>query len=313
MGFFSSKKDVQPPVWAADLQETQQRLFTFLDNLEAKMQELCEAALPQLKELFCNDPDIYHREFYRVRSGVSGQLEQIQKKARDVREEKVEGLYQDLKDEGISVTDPHYNLLRDFRIACSERFEAFDRRCHDWRRQVAATDYEDLEQRYQQVLQEYESSKDKFQCKQCGAPISINELFFIDVLLPCSSCHTQNTFSPGTQAKNVLNFAQDLAEQRTAGLHQDFEAAQQRERELYMLAHENRERLSDDARQKKERAALRAAYEAEHRTVVANIPALYEKYIRAFYGEWIKITPFQKEHLLQRMENALADPRFSGG
>ena len=315
MGFFSSKKEDKLPEWYAQVKENQERFFVFLDKMENKMMELCEASIPELTELYKNDPDIFHREYGRLKAGVLGQLEQIREKVDDVHEEKILDLYSEINHSGVRATHPHYGLLNDFRNQCGDRYrQQFEVKLEEWTDKINETSAEDLEIKYQNVLKEYDAIKGKFTCKQCGSPITIEKIFLIETFVNCPSCNTQNTFSPSTQAQMLQHFAQDLARQRTASLYQAIRNAEQKERDLYQKMHELKLKITfeKDKKLAAQYQQQRDVFEKERQEAIDSLPVLNEQYTRAKYAEWIKIVPDFKEHLLTRMENDLgaASPRW---
>lgn len=310
-GFSRNQKKEQEeaktvPAWHAALHESQERWFVFLEKLELKMAELCAASIPELKELLQADEDIYKRTFHRVLSGVNGQLENIRQKARDTYEEKIADVYAALSAE-VSVLNPHHDLLHNFRNACSDRHQEFEEKHTHWRDQLDKTQKRDLELDYAQVLADFEAIKNKFNCKQCGGNIAIEKLFFMTVYLPCPHCQTQNTFEPGTQARNLQHFARGLAEQRTAHLYAQYEAAQQRERDLYHERHtlSLRQIHEGDRKVLADIQAQLDALENQRQEAIRNAPELYKTYLRAMYDEWNKITPDLQEHNEKMYANQL--------
>lgn len=176
-GLFKNKSEEPLPDWYAPLQESQERWFVFLDKLETKLEELCTAAIPELKELLETDDDIYKRTFHRVYAGIQGQLDHIREKARDTYEEKIVSEYDNLNDR-VSVLSPHHELLTDFRTTCSDRYNVqFENQYDYWRNQIEKTQERDLELEYQKIVTEFESIKNKFSCKQCGGNITIEKIF----------------------------------------------------------------------------------------------------------------------------------------
>lgn len=295
------------PEWFASLEESKERLFLFLDKLESKMEELCTAAIPELKELLANDEDMYKRTFHRVYAGVNGQLSNIRQKASDVYDEKIIDLYETINAE-VSVLNPHHNILSDFRTDCSERYHRkFEEKYQYWLNQLEKTQERDLEIEYQKILTEYNTIKNGFNCKQCGGSITIEKIFFIETYIPCSHCQTQNTFEPSTQARNLQNFARNLAEQRTAHLYEAYQTENNKEREFYHQKHE----LNLSTIHEKDKKTLSGIQEKmndlenQRQESIKNAPKLYHIYLRAMYDEWNKITPDLKEHHEKLYENQL--------
>ncbi|HEU0124690.1 MAG TPA: hypothetical protein VFQ56_00155, partial [Flavobacterium sp.] len=92
-GLFNKNTEENTPEWYAELQESKERWFAFLEKLEAKMEELAMAAIPELKQILKEDDDLYKRTFHNVYSGINGQLNNIRTKARETYEEKIINLY----------------------------------------------------------------------------------------------------------------------------------------------------------------------------------------------------------------------------
>lgn len=296
---FNKQKDEETeiPEWNAELQQSKERWFTFSEKLEAKMEELATAAIPELKQLLEEDEDLYKRTFHRVLAGVNGQLNNIREKARDTYEQKINSLYYDLKSQ-VSVLSKHHGLLSDFRSICSNRHNEFERKFEYWSNQIEKTQERDLEIEYQKILSEFEAIKDKFSCRQCGGNITIDKIFLIETYIPCPYCKSQNTFAPSTQARMLQNIAQGLAEQRTVHLYEAFQTENNKERELYHQRHE----LSLSKIHEKDGKILNEIntkmdqLENDRQHVIDNAPKLYQVYVRAMYDEWNKITPDLKEH-----------------
>jgi RNA polymerase-binding transcription factor DksA len=309
-GLFKDKEEEQAPEWLPLIKENQERFFVFIDKLEDKMKELCEAAIPELKTTFETDEDLYKRAYGRLLSGIKGQLENIRKKVYDVYDEKVIDVMQDLKS-SVSISSPYHDQLYDFRNACSDKNNAFDEKYRTWLDALNETAEQDLEIKYQEILTEFEAIKNKFACKQCGSNITIEKIFFISTYLTCPSCQTQNTFEPSTQAKGLESLGRSLAEQRTAHLLQAYEAEKAMERTLYHERHTlSLSRINEDDKKEVERLNQKMTeLESQRQAAIKNAPGLYEIYLRAMFDEWNKIVPdlaVENEKFYDRM---LADHR----
>ncbi|CAD0004141.1 hypothetical protein [Flavobacterium chungangense] len=307
-GLFNKQNNEETaiPEWNAELQESQQRWFAFLEKLEVKMEELATAAIPELKQLLEEDEDLYKRTFHRVYAGVRGQLNNIREKARDTYEEKINCIYYDLNSQ-VSVLSKNHDLLSDFRTACSDRHNEFERKFEHWSDQIEKTQERDLEIEYQKILNEFETIKDKFSCKQCGGNITIDKIFLIETYISCPYCQSQNTFAPSTQARMLQNIARGLAEQRTVHLYEAFETENNKERELYHQRHElSLSKIHQtDSRVLNEINTKMDQLEIDRQNVIQNAPKLYQVYLRAMYDEWNKITPDLKEHNEKMYQNQL--------
>ncbi len=288
--FFRKGTGKQPenttePEWIKTLGETQQRLFTFLDKLEAKMEELTNASIPELRSMKQED----ERNFGYLLNGILGQLESVRKKARITYEEKVEGLYDQLRD-SIDVLDPCYRRLSDFRTECADRYNnVFDEKYEQYRHQIQSTAENDYEAIYQSILDEHERIKDRFKCLQCGCVIPLTKIYFITTHITCPSCQTKNTFHPSTLASRLEEVGRGLAEQRTRHLLEEYHREQERERALYHQGHQLKLNSIHDQSQ-----ALQQQIndiEEQRKKSEARAPQLYREYQRAMFDEWKKLVP----------------------
>lgn len=294
---FNKNNDGVNPARLAELEETRKRWFAFLEKLEQKMEELCTAAIPELKALMADDGDMYKREFHKVYAGIQGQLNHIRSKAYDTYDEKVMEVYDRFDDE-ISIMDKEYTVLSEFRNACSDRYHRdFEKRCEYWDEQLKTTQQVDYEIEYRQILDEYEAIKNKFSCQQCASPIFIDKIYFTTTYLKCPACQTQNTFEPSTLAKGLEGLGRSLAEQRTAHLLQAHYDEKELERKLYHENHELELSLMGEKDKKMIEQKTRQMEENEKRRQqsIKDAPVLYQKYLRAMFDEWNGIVPDLKE------------------
>lgn len=251
-GLFGKK--YENPALIAEMSTRQERWFVFLDKLEARMQEMTAAAVPELQKVFREDPDPYKRAHHNMVQGLIGQVNQMRNKANDVKDDNIISFVYQAESmiPSITTTAGHaYHMkLHTFRMACLNRHFIFEEKINEAITLLQnAAGEQDLEGAYQQELAAFEKIRDKFSCKQCGGNITIPKMFFIDTYITCPFCQSQNTFSPSTGARMVLHQARSLAEQRTAHLLRNYEATTPKD------------------------------------------PALYRRYLRAMFDEWNKIVP----------------------
>jgi hypothetical protein len=240
--------------WREELRELETRWFSFLEKLEAKMEELCSAALPELRALR-RDPG--GQQVYRkMLSGVQGQLENIRNKANETHAEKVTDTWYRFREE-VKMASPFFDTGYAFRQNCDKRYDEFEDTWLGWHELLQGTRKENLEEEYRRILENFNGLKGKLACTQCGAPSPLAQTYFISVHLACPACGTQNTFDPGSEARELPFIARDLAEKRAAPLYE----------------------------------AYKAAYQNGGRT-----PELYRNYLRARYDELNRLMPDLKAH-----------------
>ncbi len=288
---FGKKKEEEAPEWIAEIQETQERFFAFIDKLEAKLIELCDAAIPELEDVFKTDEDPYKRTHGNLLSGIAGQIQNIRQKAHDTYEVKVTDLFRSIKDD-VNITDPNHDKLYDFRTACSDKHNNFDDVISFWRERINQTGNVDYEIEYQAIVNDFEKIKNQFNCSQCGANIPITKIYFTISYIKCSSCSTQNTFEPSTKARGLEQVARSLAEQRTYHLLEDYHSENTKEREIYHEAHQLKLGRHDlDKNQKQQIENQLVELENKRQEAIKNAPILYQKYLRAMFDEWNKLIP----------------------
>lgn len=293
--------------WGNELSELKTRWFSFLEKLESRMDEFTNEALPELKQVFETDEDLLKREFSRFSSSIEGQLNTIREKASDMLDNKITDSYS-YWDQQINFDSSYHNELMMFRNICIERHEAFEDQFNAHVESIKNIGRkENLEEKYQDILNQYEEINDTFKCTQCGSPIIIEKIFFISTYIDCPSCMSKNTFEPSTQAKSLQHFSHDLAHQRCKELLEKYEEAEEREREIYYEKHEIEISLIHETsrRTKKEKEATLAALENERQKTIKHIPQLYNTYLRRKYEELDKIMPDMKEHHQKRLSNEL--------
>lgn len=223
-GFFERKYD--NPALATEIRQTQERWFAFLEKLETRMDEMCTAAVPELKAVFEADTDPYKRAHGRMLAGLLGQLHQVRDKANEVREQQIFGL--------AAGGDLRYDILHAFREACFDRHRQFEERITHYTTLLKeAAGEQDLEAFYNEQLAAFERISNTFRCKQCSGNIAIPRMFFIATYITCGYCQTQNTFLPSGGAQLVLHQARSLAEQRTAHLLKAYENSHPKDPALY--------------------------------------------------------------------------------
>jgi hypothetical protein len=208
--------------WQEKLRELETRWFSFLEKLEERMEELCSAALPELRALRRAADDAGKQVYRKVLSGVAGQLQNIHDRAYDTHDEKVIDVWYRFK-EDFKAPDSFISTGYAFRQKCTKRYEEFEETLRGWDALLHETGREDPEEEYQHILETFEANKAAFTCKQCGAPIPITQAFFISVNLACPACATQNTFDPGSEARELPFVARDLAEKRAVPFYDAYQ------------------------------------------------------------------------------------------
>lgn len=291
-GFSDNKNNPELQALQNEMDDTQNRFFAFVEKLELRMKEFGDASIPELSSLNDTDTDGFKQGYHRMKSAVLGQLNSINQKAKDVLEEKV-SYFQNIA----------YHQKRDaffeFRSQCNQRLEKLEQLHRHYQNEIEATDQEDFEIAYQKILDEFEDIKHKFKCVQCSSPIAIDQMYFTTTYITCTSCQTQNTYEPSTQAKGLEHLGRSLAEQRTAHLLKAYTEIAPKDQELYLQKHQLECSLFNERDQKiiAEKTAKIEELGKQRQDLETNRPILYQTYLRAMFDEWNKINPaMQQEH-----------------
>ncbi len=291
-GFSDNKNNPELQALQNEMDDTQNRFFAFVEKLELRMKEFGDASIPELSSLNDIDTDGFKQGYHRMKSAVLGQLNSINQKAKDVLEEKV-SYFQNIA----------YHQNRDaffeFRSQCNQRLEKLEQLHRHYQNEIDATDQEDFEIAYQKILDEFEDIKYKFKCVQCSSPIAIDQMYFTTTYITCTSCQTQNTYEPSTQAKGLEHLGRSLAEQRTAHLLKAYTEIAPKDQELYLQKHQLECSLFNERDQKiiAEKTAKIEELGKQRQDLETNRPILYQTYLRAMFDEWNKINPaMQQEH-----------------
>jgi rubrerythrin len=280
----------------AQIDARRERWFVFLDKLDKRAEELYLSALPELNALKASDSDPNKSTYYKVLSGVCGQLDLMRSKAYDTHDKEILDFYYCMQSE-ITALHPLSRYLSDFRNVCYERFNEFEQSLLDKVHELKEETREEVENEYAKIIDSFNADKDKFRCSQCGHLLPIDRIFFISVHIPCPACGTQNTLEPGAQARNLQFIAKKLAEKRCKHLLDAYQNEKQNERDLYFKAHDIK--LSVIHKSDQEKAIAKEQIEAinaERERSIENAPRLYAIYLRAFYDEMNRILPEFKEH-----------------
>lgn len=303
--------------WSDEMTGIEKRWFVFLDRLEERVKKFVEGAIPELRETYKNDTDVAKRGYGRLADSVEGQIESVRKKADKVYSKEIEDYYEGLISYFLESEDDSFDGLDDVAAGiyfdkCDPRYRKFEKTMDYWSRQVKKTESENLEARYQAILDGYEQIKDKFTCKQCGSPMSIPAIFLTTAHVECPSCQTQNTFEPDSDARGLDLLGQELADQRNEHLLDAYEAEKE---ELEKL----RERISDleseiDGLDEEDDAGKIARLQermknlkVQYKAAKENIPVLYRQYLKAKFDEWIRLVPQLADQNRKVYEGWLAD------
>lgn len=196
-----------------DLEALKNRFVVFTNKLMDKANELENDAKLAAQDVYNEDSDRYKRAYGQFKLGIEGQFKGLITKSAEIFDQQILPLRMDskYKDSSLWCSDLRTILL------------AFE----DTIRKKAINVFDDLElisnEFYlQQILDEYEAIKDAFNCQQCGANLSVDQMYFVSTYITCTFCQTQNTFIPGTRMTELEGLSRDLAEERLKTLKEEY-------------------------------------------------------------------------------------------
>lgn len=253
----------------AALDETAQRWRDFARKIQERADLLYTQGMAETLRLKQTRLTVADNEAYLFWSGVCGQIRSLRDKLASVFEDSVAPVFREPSSRAGSATGARalWHALQaernalDEHLSCrgSVNFDAFD-------------DADDPEESYRQLLEAFRATREGFACSNCGAHVTLNEVFFLSTYVDCAYCRTRNTFYPDSAASTLPWLAERLAQRRSQSFH---DAWQQAEREVPIWS-------VDHA----------AVFHERRRRAVA----LYIAYIHRKHDELDKVVPALKPH-----------------
>ena len=194
------------------MNDLEQRFRVFIEKLTERAESLAKETRDAMQEIYDEDTDPYKRSFGNFLMGVKGQFNGIIDKAEDVFKQQIK---------------PYEPSFYETQTPEGELQEKWFRKIHDdfekWKDKMRdlADSIENqvkkpsAEEKFREIVEEYNAVKDKFHCSQCGANLEIKELYFISTYITCPYCQTQNTFVPSDKMREFEFVAKDFAEEKT--------------------------------------------------------------------------------------------------
>jgi len=189
-----------------DLAALEQRYAVFLDKLTTRGTELVTGAVQQLQQLMGSNTDDAPRVVDLVKMAANRQLASLNDKAYQVYTDKIVQLG------GAYPSDSFFA----FRDACYARFAALESTIRAWRDEIDEATRPDYEAELKQIQQDFEATKGLYRCRECGAELPVERMFFTDLYLTCPQCGAQNHLAPSAGARRLDFIARPLAERRHA-------------------------------------------------------------------------------------------------
>lgn len=197
-----------------DLESLKNRFETFIRKLIDKATELEEEAKMAAQSVYDDDPDRYKRAYNQFKLGIEGQFKSLISKAAAIFDQQIYPLR----------LDTEYPNTNSWHSELQNSLRSFEDKVRDKATNVFKDVVEISNEIYlKEILKEYEAIKQAFHCSQCGAGLSIDQMYFVSTYITCSYCQTHNTFVPGSLMTELEGLARDLAEERLAIIREEYE------------------------------------------------------------------------------------------
>lgn len=286
------------------LQETENRLLSFLHKLNERADLLLEGFVAEAPAILAGDTR-YEQAYHRFLAATRGQLQTIREKVREARSQQIEALY--LQHSGQYYSGGAATSLTEWYHRCLNAITKWEEALYQRETQaIEKAEWKDYEAVFRQLMDGYHREKESIHCKQCGARLQINQVYYYSVYVPCPFCQTQNIFNPGTNARQLEETARKLAEQRSKPLLEEHHLQQQLERELYLQAHELHLTMIHEKNNQvvREKQHAITQLEAQRQEALQKAPKLLEAYHRSVFNEITQLLPDLHEHN-ERFYNAI--------
>lgn len=295
--FFSNKQQTDITPLQTALENIENRLQVFLVKLDERVDLLLEGFIAEAPAVMAGD-NIHGQAYYRFRSATSGQLSTIRQKVQEVRENQVNATwyqYEGAVDFGSTASQ----LLYGWRQRCFDKINGWEEALYQKEQQmIAQVEAKDYELIFRELIRQYTLEKEQVHCRQCGARLVIEGMYYYSVYIPCQFCSTQNIFDPGTNARKLEETARKLAEQRSKPILDQHEAMQTGERDLYHQMHELHLSLIHEKDQEivREKKQTIVALDVQRKHALDEAPLLLERYYKSVFETMSELLPDLREH-----------------
>lgn len=301
MGLFNrgnSQEDKEGSVaLKGELEALENRLDAFLVKLDERVEILLSGFIAEAPSVMAED-DRFGQAYYRFSSAMKGQAANMREKVQEVRDKQIEPVFCRYIDT-FSVSSDAHRILYDWRHRCARKVDDWEERLQNRVDQaIEEVERKDYEPIFQQMMDTYWQQCKVVNCKQCGAKLDIQQVYYYSAYVACTYCQTQNIFDPGTTARDLEQTARKLAEQRSKHLLDAHELKKNEERELYSQMHELQVTLSTQQFLTKSGPVYDQirALEAKRVQAEKDAPELLDQYYRSIFDELNKLLPDLNDH-----------------
>ena len=194
------------------MKDLEQRFRVFIEKLTERAESLAKETSDSIQEIYDEDADPYKRSFGNFLMGVKGQFKGIIDKAEEVFKQQIKPHAPSF----LKTQTPEGELQEEWFRKIHDDFEKWKDKMRDLVESIEnQVKKPSAEEKLREIVEEYNTVKDKFHCSQCGANLEIKELYFISTYITCPYCQTQNTFVPSDKMREFEFVAKDFAEEKT--------------------------------------------------------------------------------------------------
>ncbi|WJZ01804.1 hypothetical protein [Corynebacterium freiburgense] len=188
--------------------ELRDRLEVFLGKLKERAVEITAEAKTVTPEPSSQDQAEIDRQYATFETALRKQMQDITERGENIFQERFEAFAND--------KDPQ---IRKIYLQAESDVEEFEKEIRALTDDVfAPSTNSEAERHFKQAIADWKEAEAKFKCKSCGAPVAIPELYYQAKYLRCSVCGTQTLFTPTTNMQVAPQWAEALADSRTATL-----------------------------------------------------------------------------------------------
>lgn len=188
-----------------ELQNKAQRFEVFLTKLRQRAEELQTEVSQSAQMVYDEDTDAHKRSYLNFKLGIKGQFQALRDKASAIFEEQIMPMRDaDASLQYREIIRNLQSLLSDFEAEMYARTDAA----------FASVKEISAESQLKDILAEYEQIKNAFCCSQCGAPLEVDQVYFVSTYIRCPFCQTQNTFVPSSKMRSLEQLSREVGEER---------------------------------------------------------------------------------------------------
>lgn len=196
-----------------ELDEIIERYKVFLSKLEQRALELKSDTINAAQEV-TNQDEI---RFHHFKNGITGQYQSLVNKAREIFKDQIKKKSNhNYLDNSVIFSDKNLLAFEQKITNANLLLENFEERINDIITDIFnQVKTESPQQKFDKIVNEYQILEDNFNCSQCGAKLTIDQMYFVSTYIKCDYCQTQNTFIPSMKMALIPDLVSEIAVSET--------------------------------------------------------------------------------------------------